>query len=113
MKRSITIMLALLLLLKGIDVLTREVLVHEHVVLEELEACGAGHHDAPKVVFGIKSDGEQVSQIACSAVVGHDSSIVTLLGCVGIAALLCPLITGREVEANLVGRDVDASPACG
>ncbi len=85
--------LAVLLLLEAVEVLAGEVLIHEHVVAEELEACGAGHHDAAEVVFGIEAKGEEVAQVARLAVVCHQSRIGALLSSIGIAPLPGPLVT--------------------
>ena len=56
--------LALLFLLQRVKVETGEVLVHEHVVLQELEARRTGHHDLSEVMLGVEAKGEEVAQIA-------------------------------------------------
>ena len=102
--------LAVLFLLEGEDVLPRVVLVHVHLVLQELEACDAAQHDAVEVVLCLEARAEVVSQIVSFAVVCHTASVVACLFCVGVCALACPLVTCGEVDVDALCGAVDASP---
>ena len=86
--------LAVLLLLQGEDVFSRVVLVHVHLVLQELEAGDAAHHDAVEVMLCLESDCQVVPEVVSVAVVGHMASIRSFLLGIGVSPLACPLVAG-------------------
>ena len=102
--------LAELFLLQGVKVGSGEVLIHEHIVFEELESRDTAQHNVVEIVFGFESCGKLVAEIAGSAIVSHVAGILSALGGVGIASLIGPLIAQRKIEPNAVGRSVNASP---
>ena len=106
-------------LLKQVDGVAEEVLVHQHAVLQALQSCYGIHHEAPALPLDVEACVEHPPAVAallvaCDAAYIVGVGLLALHGAqvvVGVTALIRIVVGHREVHLEVAGRFYDAAQA--